>query len=413
MTFVRCEWPDAAETSRPVRDPDGVEVDVPDRDGQVGCLRHGEQAHALDDDDRRRLVARGAVVDEAGSERSRHERGRVAIRFAVRGRVRVRARVRTGVRRQPRGLQEERPRTGVDDLVGRQRATPDERAASGRGADLERGGRGVGQDGDVPPARVQLLGDHRRDRPSGFRRSLGIVLAGQRSGLAGRGVPLDKPADRGDDSRGALDDLLYARAGNDQPVVLEEDDRGRDVAGSSFVVTALVVDPARKRQARIGVRNPQRVVTEELGGELPATGRAGQCVDGRRVGVDHDPLRQEGMKHELDRRPALIGGVQAGSHADLQDLFAARQRGDVRSIDDREECLHGERHERGRSEGRERNAARLDVQHPVRLAGAVPAAAAAECRIAAEVARQGGDLGQQLDRRTVRPGSGGLDHRRP
>ena len=176
---------------------------------------------------------------------------------------------------------------------------------------------------------------------------------------------------------------------------------------------ALVDDAPGQRQPRVGVRDPQGLIAEQFCRELPTVSRAGQRIDRGRVGVDDDPLRQQRVEDQLDRGTPMVGLVQPRLHADAQHFLTAGQRGRVRGGHHGKERLHHERHQRAWAEGRERNAARLDVQHPVRLAGAVSAAAPRVRRVAPEVARQGRDLGEQLSRGIRHSGSGGLRHRRP
>ena len=90
------------------------------------------------------------------------------------------------------------------------------------------------------------------------------------------------------------------------------------------------------------------LVAEQVAGDRLAVARAGQGVDGRRVGVDHEPAGDERVEHALHGRPPVALVAQPRGHRDPHDRVAAGLGLAGVAVDERQQRGQRERHQRSR-----------------------------------------------------------------
>ncbi len=322
----------------------------------------------------------------------------------------------------PGDIQEQRPRPGVDDLVGGQRPAQHEAPAGRRGRECRRERPVVERDHAERVAGCQEAAERGRDhvdqRPRSRRVDGGRSGICRRWGSGRRRGAVQRRSHGLDEPRGSLVDLGRRVPPDDDPVVLHDGDRRRRQAGPLGVRPPSFDDGPGERKAGVGVGHPHRAISEQPLGEGAAVAAAGDRVDVDGVRVDHEALGQEGVEQQLHGGPAPAGVGQAGRHGRAHDRVppavgtlvgravvgrrivgrrVVGRRG--AGVEERQQRLHVERHEIVRGERCESHATRLDVQDAVDLGRGVAAAPPAELGVTAEAP---GDLDQLFERRDRR-----------
>ena len=157
------------------------------------------------------------------------------------------------------GIDPQRPRPRVHDLVRRQRAGVDQRPTLGRARDPRRIGRGVGDD----PSRDTVTAE---DPSDGARQPLDRSRRGWRGGVGGRRIGRD-PLAYGRRRRPPTASTITASS---SPATMSPWFWSSVTSAGRAMRLPPVTPPGdllRQRQARVGVRDPHDVVPEQLAGD--------------------------------------------------------------------------------------------------------------------------------------------------
>ena len=303
FTVALREILDSAEKPGPRHHAYRVPIDGARGVGRREIVAGGKEAYAFHEDDLGQEPRRSDVV-LYGLAQPRHERF---------GRIIVPA------------VEPQRECLAVNDLVRRERAAFGGGAPFGAGCKLHRGLRRVQRDDRKRVVAAEERSQGRRDdfdEPFGPRR----LHTGDVAERPGGHHAFHAPADARDERVRLADDLFRRVVVHDEAVVLHED--GKRLAPLALpVLLERAVKGLREHETGVDVGEPEDLRAKELTDKRLAVTGAREHIAPRRMAVDDEAGRDDGVQDAFDRRAQALVRLDAGRVDGRLELLLARWRG--------------------------------------------------------------------------------------